>query len=239
MTPPTSLPSAPIGPAALARDWTQRGWPCSRQYADKCIRQRGCPTDSFESAFAWRTARTEQRNIGRGEGAVPREKEDAASATRRVEPIAEILGDSLDAVLARARQAEREQYRTYLLAVKSGDMGLQSATLKNHKEAQKNLIEVESMVFEAKKTRGEYVSLPDAKQRIDDRLAPLKASRPQLARLLALALFPDAPQRAQPRIEAELCRILDPAVANAARPLVDPSLAAATSASPAAPPVAA
>lgn len=156
-----------------------------------------------------------------------------------MEPIAEILGDSLDAVLARARQAEREQYRTYLLAVKSGDMGLQSATLKNHKEAQKNLIEVEAMVFEAKKTRGEYVSLPDAKQRIDDRLAPLKASRPQLARLLALALFPDAPQRAQPRIEAELCRILDPAVANAARPLVDPSLAAATSASPAAPPVAA
>lgn len=236
MTPPTSPPSAPIGPATLARDWTQRGWPCSRQYAAKCI-GRGCPTDSFESAFKWRTERTEQRTHGKGERAA--QAPDLVSATRRAEPIAEILGDSLDAVLARARQTEREQYRTYLLAVASGDMGLQLVALKNHKETQKNLIEVEAMVFEAKKARGEYVSLPDAKQRIDDRLAPLKASRPQLARLLALALFPDAPQRAQPRIEAELCRILDPAMTNAARPLVDPALSAATTAAPLAPPVAA
>lgn len=235
MTTPSTEISAGIGPAALARDWTQRGWPCSRQYADKCIR-RGCPTDSFDTAFVWRTERTGQRNHGKGEGGGGA---DVVSAMSRAEPIAEILGESLDAVLARARQAEREQYRTYLLAVKSGDMGLQSATLKAHKEAQKNLIEVESMVFEAKKNRGEFVSLPDAKRRIDDRLAPLKAARPQLARLLALALFPEAPQRAQPRIEAELGRILDPAFANAARPLIDPALSAAVPAGPALSPVAA
>lgn len=226
----TSHVPDPASPADLARDWTARGWPCSRQYAAKCI-ARGCPTDSFDNAFVWRTARTEQRNVGRGGGASA--PASAPLPTARAEPLAEILGDSLDAVLARARQTEREQYRTWCAAVAAGDMGLQSSALKNHKDAQKNLIEVESMVFEAKKTRGEFVSLPAAQQRIDDRLAPLKASRQQLSRLLALALFPDAPARAQPRIELELCRVLDPAVANAERRLVDPALAAAAATVPA------
>jgi hypothetical protein len=214
----------PTSPADLARDWTARGWPCSRQYADKCLKS-GCPTDSFDVAFAWRTARTGQRNTGKGEGG--RAQNSAPPPTARAEPPAEILGDSLDAVLARARQAEREQYRTYLAAVTSGDMNLQSIALKAHKEAQKNLIEVEGMVFEAKKTRGEFVSLPAAQQRIDDRLAPLKAARQHLPRLLALALFPDSPARAMARIEVELCRGLDPAVTNAAERLIDPALAAA------------
>lgn len=224
----TSPPSNAIGPAALARDWTARGWPASRQYADRCIK-RGCPTDSLEAAFAWRTERTEQRAHGKGEagGAAVGGKAGAPAPTARVDPPAEILGESLDAVLARARQAEREQYRTYLAAVSCGDLGLQSMTLKNHKEAQKNLIEVEQLVFGAKRERGEYVSLPDAQKRISDRLSPLRAARSQLSRVLALALFPDAPHRAQPRIESELVRIWDPAVAAAAVPLVEGAPAAA------------
>ncbi len=226
----TSHTPSPSSPADLARDWTSRGWPCSRQYAAKCI-ARGCPTDTFAAAFVWRTARTAQRNTGTGEGGGAQPS--APPPTARDEPPAEILGDTLDAVLGRARQTEREQYQTWRLAVASGDLGFQSSALKNHKDAQKNLIEVEGMVFEAKKTRGEYVSLPVAQQRIDDRLAPLKASRQQLSRLLALALFPDAPARAQPRIELELCRVLDPAVKNAEQRLIDPALAAAAATPPA------
>jgi hypothetical protein len=223
----TDKTAHPIGPAALARDWTARGWPCSRQYADRCIRKLGCPTDSFDAAFKWRTERTEQRNHGEGGGGPAGGRSAGPLPTARAEPPGEILGDSLDAVLARARQAEREQYKTYLAAVGCGDLGLQSATLKNHKEAQRNLIEVEQLVFGAKKDRGEFVSLPEAQKRIADRLSPLRAARSQLSRVLALALFPDAPHRAQPRIDAELIRIWDTAVATATVPLLDPGHAGA------------
>lgn len=225
----TDTPS-PGSPAALARDWTARGWPCSRQYADKMIKA-GCPTSSFDDAWAWRTARTGRHAGGSGGAGARSEK---AAPLARAEPPAEILGEGLDAVLARARQAEREQYRTYLEAVKVGDLGLQSMAAKAHKDSQKNMIEVESLVFAAKRERGEYVCLPVAQQRIDDRLAPLKAARQQISRTLALSLFPDNPARAQPRIEAELCRILDAAVANAGRPLVESAPAMAPAAASAA-----
>jgi prophage antirepressor-like protein len=47
---------AKIGPTALARYWAQHGYVCSKQYAARCMKYHGCPSDSLEAALEWKKA---------------------------------------------------------------------------------------------------------------------------------------------------------------------------------------
>lgn len=217
--PPSADPAGPVGPAEIARHWSAHGYPCTRQYASKCVQKLGCPKDSLAAALAWRQQR--------GAPTAPPTAASAPSPGPTTAPAAaapvEILGNSLDALLARARQTERDLYTAYLTVRDGKDIGALSVAMKAHRDAQRNLIEVEGLVFDEKEKRGEFVSLPVAQQRIDDRLATLRAARQQLSRKLALALFPEAPAKAQQRIELEICRVLDPAIKTAETRLMDTS----------------
>lgn len=230
MTAQTSTPGPPFGPSAIAAYWRSKGLGCSRQYADKCIKALGCPTGSLEEALAWRTARTVAGSRSKGGGESDAPSGDEGQKKIRIAPPVEILGGGLDATLARARQTEEVQYRVWLAACADGDLGAQTVALRNHKDAQKNLVEIEALVIEGKKARGELVDLAEAQARIADRLSPLRAARSTLSRTLALTFFADAPHRAQPRIEEELVRVLDPAVNVAARPLLTKAAPPATAA---------
>jgi hypothetical protein len=133
----------------------------------------------------------------------------------------EIVGDSLDACLARARQTEMEQYRIWREAVAANDPGAQERALKNHATAQKNVSDIEEKIFAVRKERGEYVLLPAAQLRIDARLSQLRAAQTSFPRTLALEIDPANAQRIEAKIKLLQAAHFNAPFAAAARPLVD------------------
>lgn len=219
MTLPTAVSQARFGPAAIAKHWAASGVGASRQYADKCIKEYGCPTSSLAEALKWRTDRTGKIASEAGEGGGAKNPPGRRDAPPGSMPD-EIQGDSLEACLARARQTEMEQYRLWRLAVGERDASAQERALRNHAIAQKNVSEIEEKIFAHRKERGEYVLLPDAQARIDARLAQLRAAQTSFPRLLAIELAPGDAQRAEAKIKALQARHFNSPLAVAGHPLI-------------------
>jgi hypothetical protein len=194
----------PPGPSEIARDWTKRGHPASRQYVDRLMRKgvggerlEGEHAATLDSAWLWRTARTNFLKKSGGGGGQTEEKKNPPQA-----PEAK-TGDSIEAMLERVRGVEMQAFMRWGKA--SGYE--QAAEAKAYREAAKTRADIEALVAAHHKKLGLVIDLTDAQVLIDMRLNPIRGVLHTLDRELAKEFFPEEPARHRPRFRRVIARL--------------------------------
>ncbi len=223
---PVAPASTALGPSAIAKDWTQRGHPVSRQYVDRLMRLgvggeklAGEHVATLDAAWLWRTARTdflklskggksEAPNVGNALGSEP-----AAPGGVAVQG----PGGDLVAMLERVRGVELQAFVRWQKAVGYDQAG----EAKAYREAAKTRADVEELVASHRKEQGLAADLSDLQILVDQRLAPMRAAIQNIDAEIAKELFPEDPAKYRRRIRSVIARVFvsSRAVAEAKRRL--------------------
>jgi hypothetical protein len=162
-----------------------RAWGTSRAYVSKCIK-KGCPTDSIESASAWR-AKTAKYGVGyRSKGAKTAAPEPAPEPEtvekRLVITSVMITRDltSVDQSLEAAVEVEQEAHRLVMEAHRDQNDDLLAVRIQSYNKARDGRLQAEKMVVEYREKVGQLISLDAARALIQ------KAWGPHINRLRAL-----------------------------------------------------
>lgn len=214
---PVAPPSKPLSPSEIARDWAARGHPVSRQYVSRLMLKgiggellAGEHVRTLESAWLWRTLRTDVRSAAGGAGG---EKKTESPAGATVEAPAEFSlggGDSLEAELERVKSLVRQQAKLWEDAVKAKpyDAFAAARARKEYQEAVSTRIEVEGLIADYHKSLGNTVDLFTADRLVDQRLTPLRAAIQGLDKDLAKEFHPEDPAKHRPLYRRVITRAL-------------------------------
>lgn len=223
-----AAPTKQLGPSEIAKDWTARGHPTSRQYVDKLMRVgvrgerlEGKHRESLEAAWLWRTTRTDFLKSAKGgaSGAPPATGEIAPPS---LAPIVDVAGSSLESMLERVRSVENAAFIRWASA-KGYDAVAEG---KAYEDAAKIRAKVEELVASHHKKIGLVVNLADAQALLEDRLGPMRSALHSLDRELALEFFPEDPGKHRRRFRSVIARVMiaSRAVARAKKSLRPASL---------------
>jgi hypothetical protein len=196
-----------------------KDWQCAHSYIAKCV-NNGCPTDSFESARAWRKlhaskrATTSPKQLAK---LVLQEKDDDSSDARehrkeflndRPEGTRLPLDTSLEDALVNARQAAAEAWRLLSESMTANQDDLIGVRLSVHNKALEALFRAESAYREELERRRILIPLAEAMETARRGYQVILQRLKALPQNVAPRCNPADPNRAMTVLESECTAIL-------------------------------